>query len=109
ISVFDGDEHKKCDCLPPCFELRYSVTEQVSPLRKSVENTKLEIHIYFSEPRFYPYHRSAIYTFSEMLANLGGLLGLFLGFSFLSIIEIVYFASIAICEVIQRGCGKRKM
>lgn len=38
--------------------------------------------------------RKEVYTFSDFLAICGGLLGLFLGISLLSIIEVVYFVTL---------------
>lgn len=35
--------------------------------------------------------RSELYSFTALIANFGGLLGLFLGVSILSIAEIIYF------------------
>lgn len=49
------------------------------------------LSIYFKEPRFLSMRRSELFGITDFLANCGGLLGLFLGFSFLSLIEIFYF------------------
>ncbi|KAI8424535.1 hypothetical protein MSG28_002992 [Choristoneura fumiferana] len=39
--------------------------------------------------------RSELFGLTDFLANCGGLLGLFLGFSFLSLIEIFYFCTLS--------------
>lgn len=50
--------------------------------------------IYFKEAQFITSKRSELYGVTDFLANCGGLLGLFMGVSLLSLAEIVYFCSI---------------
>lgn len=55
---------------------------------------KSGLSIYFKEKQFIASHRSELYGPTEFLANCGGLLGLFMGMSILSIVEIIYFCSL---------------
>lgn len=43
--------------------------------------------------------RSEVYGYTDFLANCGGLLGLFLGFSILSIVEIIYFLTLRLLVI----------
>lgn len=47
--------------------------------------------IFFKYSEFIALQRSELYGSSEFLANVGGVLGLFMGVSLLSFVEIVYF------------------
>jgi acid-sensing ion channel, other len=56
--------------------------------------------IVFRDNQFFALKRSRRYGFTEFMAHCGGLLGLFLGFSFMSILEIIYFCTIwLICDI----------
>lgn len=47
--------------------------------------------IFFKDDDFIFSKRSELYNFTDFIANFGGILGLFLGVSLLSIVEIIYF------------------
>ncbi|XP_047000159.1 pickpocket protein 28-like [Schistocerca americana] len=93
-----------CHCLPGCMEIKYTAEISHSQIlwhkyfeQKPEEAAKFEnkTHgktvIYFKNSHFIPSHRSELYGFTTFMANCGGLLGLFLGFSVLSLIEFIYF------------------
>jgi acid-sensing ion channel, other len=84
-------EKEKCNCLDACNFIKYSV--EVIPLKlKNRNQTSLEFK--FKETDIVPLLRYIPLTFSEFLAQSGGLMGLFAGISVLSIFEVVYFASL---------------
>lgn len=49
------------------------------------------VTIFFKDDDFIFSKRSELYSFTDFIANFGGILGLFLGVSILSIVEIIYF------------------
>ena len=49
------------------------------------------LHIYFEKLHFVVHERGELYTTIEIISNIGGLLGLCLGFSVLSLVEFIYF------------------
>lgn len=49
---------------------------------------------YFKTANFLPIKRSELFSNTDLIASCGGLLGLFLGFSLLSVIEIIYYCTI---------------
>ncbi|CAG9767422.1 unnamed protein product [Ceutorhynchus assimilis] len=55
-----------------------------------------QLLLYFKGSTFIPLERNALFETFDFLANVGGLLGLFIGFSLLSMIELVYFLSLRI-------------
>ncbi|XP_055382443.1 pickpocket protein 28-like, partial [Condylostylus longicornis] len=100
-----------CDCLPACTSITYETeitqahynfvshygaflkdmptTDNNTP---AVEMTKL--YIFFKEAQFLTSKRSELYGTTDFLANCGGLLGLFMGFSLLSFMELIYFCTL---------------
>ncbi|XP_018329645.1 pickpocket protein 28-like [Agrilus planipennis] len=100
----------RCRCLPNCYEIEYNINFSYGTLEHSFyydglfpgNVTKNEIaeysrknfatvSIFFGENHFDRYTKRLIYSFSDFLSSTGGLLGLFLGLSWLSIVEIIYY------------------
>uniref|UniRef100_A0A1I8Q4T2 Uncharacterized protein n=1 Tax=Stomoxys calcitrans TaxID=35570 RepID=A0A1I8Q4T2_STOCA len=95
-----------CHCLPVCTSLDYET--EISEGSFNVENTLIAIGnfqgireqnpvlvvttlwIYFKEPQFITSRRSELYGITDLLANFGGVCGLFVGVSLLSVVEIFY-------------------
>lgn len=50
--------------------------------------------IFFKEKQFIASHRSELYGTTDFLANCGGLIGLFMGMSILSIVEMLYYCTL---------------
>ncbi|GLG96273.1 uncharacterized protein GBIM_03072 [Gryllus bimaculatus] len=95
-----------CKCLPSCSHVRYRYHAVHTPMeRKQLEEIYREMHevtdyedcdftiiqVLFTESLFIPFRRLELYGTVEFLANCGGVLGLCLGVSVLSIIEILYW------------------
>ena len=49
------------------------------------------MHIYFNKLHFISNQRGELYKFIDFLANIGGLMGLCLGVSLISVLEFLYF------------------
>ncbi|KAK4879332.1 hypothetical protein RN001_007478 [Aquatica leii] len=109
----------KCHCLPNCNE--YSFSERMSynrltatrlfymvPANKIIENkTRTEflksaaiVKLYYEKSVIERSTKNDIYDIIEFLSNMGGLLCIFLGFSFLSGAEIAYHLLCAIVPFI---------
>lgn len=63
---------------------------------------KSRVLITFKDEQFFESRRAEMYTIVDFIASCGGILGLFMGFSILSIVEMVYFSTLRI------GCSLRK-
>ncbi|XP_053603999.1 pickpocket protein 28-like [Plodia interpunctella] len=117
----------ECDCLPNCnsityeaeilkteFNLEKSVVnyfkmievDGVADYFRSYEYSKLEV--YYRDSGFVTITRSELFGITDFLANIGGLLGLFMGFSFLSLVEIVYFFSIRLGYTLRKDIEQEK-
>ncbi|XP_041982502.1 uncharacterized protein LOC121735666 [Aricia agestis] len=116
----------KCQCLPACTSLKYEAETSQSDfdIKKIVKilednymnmtvpnNFKmLNLKIFFKEGQFITSKRSELYGRSDFIANCGGLLGLFLGFSLLSAVEILYFSTLRIwCLLWKNHRDKQSM
>ena len=66
------------------------------------------LNIYFKEPYFSRLKRYEIYGWSDFLSNSGGLLGLFMGCSVLSFIEILYHIVLYFIRKIRKQWNKKK-
>lgn len=67
------------------------------------------LSIFFKENQFITSKRSELYGLTDFLANCGGLLGLFMGFSLLSIVEILYYCTLRLfCNLRTRKNRKRR-
>ncbi|EFA08873.2 Pickpocket protein 28-like Protein [Tribolium castaneum] len=113
----DDDLPTNCDCLPACTSITYNAETSQADFNwpkvfeafkanfsefPGVQMTRLTI--FFKDMQFITSERNELYGQTDFLANCGGLLGLFTGFSFLSIVEIVYFLSLRlICNVKKYG------
>uniref|UniRef100_A0A182Q221 Pickpocket n=1 Tax=Anopheles farauti TaxID=69004 RepID=A0A182Q221_9DIPT len=97
----------KCNCLPACNAIVYNteISQAGFDWRKLAENIDLlsdeldemelsYLSIHFKVARFIPIKRSELFGLTDFLANCGGVLGLFMGVSILSIVEILYYCTL---------------
>ncbi|XP_055382442.1 pickpocket protein 28-like [Condylostylus longicornis] len=114
--VVDGRE-EKCNCLPDCHSISYDTEintvennfkellikitkarnqsqsdEELEEKFKNFVSTKF--FIYYKEDRFITSRRSELFSTTDIIAQCGGLLGLFMGVSLISLVEIVYFLTV---------------
>ncbi|CAH1100668.1 unnamed protein product [Psylliodes chrysocephalus] len=104
--------HYSCDCKPLCSDVTYNteisgsywdLEDQIQawfsnfnmPRDKWSQYAKLTI--FFEQDSFLTSERNELYSPIDFLANFGGLLGLFTGFSLLSAAEIIYFLTLRMC------------
>jgi acid-sensing ion channel, other len=95
------EEGLDCFCLDECDSIKYNIEIIANNLKQSNESV---VHRYeFEESSFsfrfkdvdiVPLRRYLQFTFTDFLAQSGGMLGLFAGVSMLSIIEVVYFVTL---------------
>ncbi|XP_067632401.1 pickpocket protein 28 isoform X2 [Eurosta solidaginis] len=99
----------ECNCLPACTSLAYN-TEisqgnfDLDEMLKAADDTSFyeefpgsqmsRLSIYFKEHQFITSKRSELYGRTDFLANCGGIFGLFMGFSMLSLVELFYYITL---------------
>ncbi|GBP37386.1 Pickpocket protein 28 [Eumeta japonica] len=106
-----------CRCLPACDSVKYDAEvlksdfdfntyrETLGNILNYTVNERYHysrLLVYFKDSQFASMTRSELFGMTDFLANCGGLLGLFLGFSFLSLVEIIYFISLRQCCIEKR-------
>ncbi|XP_065075657.1 pickpocket protein 28-like [Ochlerotatus camptorhynchus] len=109
VKHHDQREHfrAECNCLPACTSMQYDaeITQTdfdwlkwIQALKVPLENTTglhvARLGIYFKEAQFMTSKRSELYGLTDFLANCGGLLGLCMGVSLLSLVELCYFCTV---------------
>jgi acid-sensing ion channel, other len=94
-----------CQCLDECDSLKYK-TEVIS--HSLINKSEATLEFKFKDIGIVPLLRYQPFTFSDFLAQSGGILGLIAGISMLSIVELCYFLSL---RWIVNGCRwfKRKL
>ncbi|KAJ3655391.1 hypothetical protein Zmor_014523 [Zophobas morio] len=100
----------KCDCKPSCNNWQY-ITEMSEdefdvkkrlafkfkePLLEDTDAKFSVMAIFFKREQFMALERAELYSVFDFISNFGGLLGLFIGFSLLSLVEILYFFTLRI-------------
>ncbi|EDV55604.1 pickpocket protein 28 [Drosophila erecta] len=94
-------------CLPSCFDINYLASgfsfplasndfQLANPLVESFNKSYLSeniavINVYYRESVYYGNTKNAYVGLTEFLSNVGGVMGLFMGFSVISLAEILYF------------------
>ena len=81
---------KRCNCLPTCSSVEYFINTYQERIPGNDGNVS-SFSIYFADDEFIVFRRSASFGAVSLLSNVGGLLGLFLGISVLSIVELFYY------------------
>ncbi|EDV99610.1 pickpocket protein 28 [Drosophila grimshawi] len=94
-----------CNCMPACTSLIYNteisqanfdldemlVAEGDTEFLREYPGSQMSrLSIYFKQSQFITSKRSELYGVTEFLANCGGIFGLFMGFSILSMVELLY-------------------
>ena len=108
----------QCNCMPSCTSITYDyeISQQdwnIEDLYKARNKTMpsffaivfTKIKILFKEAKISTTERSELYGFHDFMADCGGLLGLFMGVSILSVIELIYYFTLRL--VCNLGCRKK--
>ncbi|CAL8109590.1 unnamed protein product [Orchesella dallaii] len=110
-------------CYPLCEDVQYHFETTMSTLQDSMilwldydpeyyknqpewaKNKMSIVHIFLGSDTVVPKYRKRLYGATDLIANTGGLLGLCLGFSVLSAVEVIYFLTI---RAFWQICWKRR-
>lgn len=108
---FQDDENEPI-LLESGFKSRSKTTFYSEPQSEFVEKDNfayLKFKIEFKKAQVLPYKRIAPYQVSDFIANCGGLLGLFMGISLLSVVEIIYFFTFRFIAAVQAVKAKESI
>ncbi|XP_071556612.1 pickpocket protein 19-like isoform X1 [Temnothorax nylanderi] len=82
-----------CNCLPECDYYVYSTQFSNVPLH-NMNDIMLDVH--FIGQTSFRYKTDIVFTQMDLLVSFGGIIGLFLGGSLLSAVELVYYLAVAV-------------
>ncbi|XP_054276689.1 pickpocket protein 28-like [Macrosteles quadrilineatus] len=117
LNMANVTNREACGCLPGCYALSFEKTQSNSQLAEKLDirhdylaghdskyfQTNMAVlHVFVVDTQFTAKQRGELFGFTEFLSNTGGLLGLFIGFSFLSATEAIYFLTLRI------WCSKKR-
>ncbi|KAH8312305.1 hypothetical protein KR044_010154 [Drosophila immigrans] len=105
------EDTMNCDCLNSCAQLIYDTIHSSTAMGNNevdLDAYSMHIDIFFQSPWFIKYQTHMRFTFVELLASFGGIIGLFLGASLLSAIELVYYFTIGLYLYLFNGSRKSK-
>ncbi|XP_059223215.1 pickpocket protein 28-like [Stomoxys calcitrans] len=122
----DDDDETECDevCLPSCYELRYYAEFFSTPLEHGafvsanpkigdyseeyVKNNIAILTMYYKYNSFHSNKQTEFIGMTDVLSSVGGLIGLFFGFSFISAAEIIFYALIRPWRKVRKHSEKSK-
>ncbi|CAG9804870.1 unnamed protein product [Chironomus riparius] len=92
---FKSSEHHEklpdfpCDCMPLCTQIKYTVVDKATLNSRQLNdgNTYAAVSIKFDESQIVKRTNYVTYKLQNFVADIGGLIGLFLGFSLLSLFD----------------------
>ncbi|XP_015171758.1 PREDICTED: sodium channel protein Nach-like isoform X2 [Polistes dominula] len=97
------------NCYPSCIDVFYTIQSSFSTMKRGYYETSLlrdmeiidqsVIHIFFSKYGTVRLKQDLSYTWYELLSDIGGICGIFIGFSLISVIELIYFFVLLLFEL----------
>ncbi|XP_033606268.1 sodium channel protein Nach isoform X3 [Cryptotermes secundus] len=112
-------EGMNCTCLPQCTDMSYSIITEIAVLEpkfvkfesvlKQVSNSSI-MSVFFRDITCMKYARDAYMTWDAVFATFGGIFGLCMGGSIISIFEIIYrifLLVIATTKTLLRRCKQK--
>ncbi|XP_055530563.1 sodium channel protein Nach-like [Wyeomyia smithii] len=108
-----------CDCMPSCKFLNYNVQSIASKRKPGSLNSSYfggrnvtnyaTLHVHFKDLYCVKYRREAFMTWDSLLAAFGGILGLCMGGSVLSIVELLYYFTVKPFTLYQLGVQEKQL
>ncbi|XP_063242547.1 sodium channel protein Nach-like [Bacillus rossius redtenbacheri] len=115
LGLQDSDSSMKCDCHPTCTDVVYTTELSQGNFFKSeydrthffkevnITNQSI-LHVYFKDLSILRFRRDVIYSWNDLLASFGGIVGLCLGCSLLSLVEMIYYFTVRpTCSALQHN------
>ncbi|XP_017799008.1 PREDICTED: pickpocket protein 28-like [Habropoda laboriosa] len=117
-SDFENENVIRCNnCYPECIDMSYLIQISETDIKSSYFNVTLYpntnvkdqsiLHIYFSDPETGFLRKDVHYRWYEYLSFIGGTYGLFVGFSIVSVVEIIYFITSYLLETFLPPAAKK--
>ena len=91
----------KCNCPPACDEIRYSYIPRDGVI-DSINNT-IRMDVYFNTMQYTVWEEVPAYSLEQMIAEFGGLLGLLIGASLLSLLEVLVYCGLSLIKFLYQS------
>ncbi|XP_076668488.1 sodium channel protein Nach [Andrena cerasifolii] len=105
------------NCYPECSDVRYSAKMFEARLAPGHHNTELldgfqlenqsVLHVYFSRFGAVKLRQDVVFRWYELLSDASGIGGIFIGFSLIGVMELVYFVWIFVCDLLAAPSSSR--
>ncbi|KAL2721737.1 sodium channel protein Nach-like [Vespula maculifrons] len=101
VSTYETSFENECNCLPQCSDTFYDVVSESiaiedvgynSEITRDLDNKNASfIYVYFRDISYIEYRKQNIMSWDSLLASFGGIFGLCLGGSVISLVELLYY------------------
>lgn len=112
-SIYDTNLTNKC--LPVCTGITYDADMSISKMDTNALEyfipdgfKAVRVVISFKNEQYLSLVRSQVYGKTDFIAGCGGILSLFMGISIISIVEIIYSATLRLCCDLRKRNAERK-
>ncbi|XP_048507329.1 pickpocket protein 19-like [Athalia rosae] len=95
-----------CSCLPECEVYDYMYQISHTALGKAIASDTVLVDVHFASSTMIRYRTDMVHTPLDLLVSFGGVIGLFLGGSILSAVEIFYYLTVGIIRQAFRRSEK---
>ncbi|KAI8121516.1 Pickpocket protein 19 [Lucilia cuprina] len=99
-----------CNCIRSCYSLNYVIDIRPSflPIHETDNKTIIDLDVHFRIETMFVYRTSLVFGWVDLMVAFGGIVGLFLGCSLLSGMELVYFVLLELPIFIMRTLRTKK-
>ncbi|XP_031341381.1 sodium channel protein Nach-like [Photinus pyralis] len=102
-NINDIKSTERCPCKLGCYNTVYDVEKFiVHNTEDGEDNRRRELEVEFVSWPMVRYKREVLFGWVDLLVSFGGIAGLFLGFSLLSGVELIYYFTMRACCMIYR-------
>ncbi|KAJ6633823.1 Pickpocket protein 19, partial [Pseudolycoriella hygida] len=98
----DKEDGMVCDCLPECESVDYEL--DVTPSKGSDDDdmdNRIILDVHFDQSTMFKYRTDVVFDWLDLMVGFGGIAGLFLGISLMSIAEIFFYLGIGTMAIIR--------
>ncbi|XP_037034912.1 pickpocket protein 19-like [Bradysia coprophila] len=99
----DEEEGMVCDCLPECEAVDYAfdVAPAISTGTDNGTDNQILLDVHFQRSTLFKYRTDVVFDWLDLMVGFGGIAGLFLGISLMSIAEGIFYLGVGILNILR--------